>query len=191
MNSTLNDPQEQWLRLYYAFRAAFSILWVALAFTIAAHAPAIAAVLLLVYPAWDGLANYLDASRSGGLSQKRTQAINVIVSIITTIAVAIALGRGMNAFLAVFGAWALLAGLLQLATAIHRWKRYGAQWVMVLSGAQSAVAGVLFIIRSSGAAQRSIADVAGYAGVGAFYFLISAIWLTVAMARRRRAAASV
>ena len=53
------------------------------------------------------------------------------------------------------------------------------------SGAQSAVAGVLFVIRASGADQRSIADVAGYAGVGAFYFLVSAIWLTVAMARRR------
>ena len=119
------------LRIYYTFRAAFSILWVALAFTIAAHAPAIAAALLLIYPDWDGLANDLDASRSGGLSKNRTQAINVVVSIITTIAVAIALGRGMNAFLAVFGAWALLAGVPQLATVVHRWKRYGAQWVMV------------------------------------------------------------
>lgn len=32
--------------------------------------------------------------------------------------------------------------------------------------------------------EPSIATVAGYAGVGAFYFLASAIWLTIALSRR-------
>ncbi|AJY45166.1 DUF308 domain-containing protein [Martelella endophytica] len=185
---TTNNNEERWLRGYYAVRAGFSVIWVLLALTIGAHSMQLAVVLLLVYPAWDGIANYFDAARSGGLGRNRTQAINVAVSAVTTLAVAIALGRSMNAVLAVFGAWAFFAGLLQLATAVHRWKRYGAQWVMVLSGGQSALAGVLFIVMAQKPEMPSIGDVAGYAGVGAFYFLVSAIWLSVAMARRQRAA---
>ena len=53
---------------------------------------------------------------------------------------------------------------------------------MILSGAQSILAGVFFTIMSQGTADLSIATVAGYAGFGAFYFLVSAVWLTV---RRR------
>ena len=45
----------------------------------------------------------------------------------------------------IFGAWAILSGLLQLGTAVRRWKRFGAQWAMVLSGGQSALAGGFFI----------------------------------------------
>ncbi len=135
------STEERWLTQYYFSRAAFSVLWVTLALSIGRHDAAVAAVLLIVYPAWDAVANYIDAARSGGLAQNRTQSINVIVSVATTIAVVVALQTGMNQVLGVFGAWAILAGLLQLATAIRRWKSYGAQWAMVLSGAQSALAG--------------------------------------------------
>lgn len=93
----------------------------------------------------------------------------------------------MNLVLAVFGAWAILAGLLQLGTAIRRWRSFGAQWAMVLSGAQSALAGGFFIFQASTPAVPSIATVTGYAGVGALYFLVSAIWLTVGDWRRRAA----
>ena len=51
----------------------------------------------------------------------------------------------LHAVLAVFGAWAILAGLLQFATGLRRWRSYGAQWSMILSGAQSALAGGFFI----------------------------------------------
>jgi len=61
---------------------------------------------------------------------------------------------------------------------------------MVLSGAQSALAGGLFIAQSRGATPPSIANIAGYAGVGALYFLISGIWLVVAHARRAHKAAA-
>ncbi|OZI66773.1 DUF308 domain-containing protein [Bordetella genomosp. 11] len=176
--------QESWLKRYYFIRAVFSIAWVAAAFTVAQSSAFVAAVLLVVYPAWDAAANYLDASRSGGVADNHTQAINIMVSAATVVAVVAALQIDMNWVLGVFGIWAILAGLLQLATALRRWKRHGAQWAMVLSGAQSALAGGFFIRQALLPAVPNIGNIAGYAAVGALYFLISAVWLVVAGHRR-------
>lgn len=177
--------QEQWLKRYYFARAAFSVAWVAAAFTVGRQSPAVGAMLLVAYPAWDALANYMDASRSGGLGRNRTQAINVIVSMATTLAVVLALTMSMNWVIAVFGVWAILSGVLQLGTALRRWKSSGAQWAMILSGAQSALAGTFFIVQAQMPMPPSITNIAGYAAVGAFYFLISAVWLTVSQMRRK------
>lgn len=177
--------KNQWLKTYYFWRAAFSIVWVAAAFTLGKNIPLLAALLLIVYPAWDAAANYVDAQRNGGLKRNRTQSLNMIVSGVTTAAVAIALGTSMNALLGVFGVWAVLAGVFQLATGVRRWSTHGAQWAMILSGAQSMLAGLFFIKQASGVAVPGITDIAPYAAFGAFYFLISAVWLTVADLRRR------
>ncbi|MDA9443947.1 membrane protein [Bradyrhizobium sp. CCBAU 51745] len=184
-NQLALDDRAQWLKQYYFLRAAFSVAWVVAAFAVASSSPVIAGVLLVLYPAWDAAANLVDALRSGGLSQNRTQALNVLVSLATTVAVIVALQMSMNGVLGVFGAWAIFAGLLQLGTAIRRWTSFGAQWAMVLSGGQSALAGGFFIFQATMTAVPSIADVAGYAAVGAFYFLVSAAWLTVSDWRRR------
>lgn len=169
----------KWLRSYYTLRGAVSIVWVAAALTIGATVPAVAATLVLIYPAWDALANILDAQQNGGLRRNPTQTFNAIVSGLATVAVAVGLAVSMHAVLAVFGAWAALSGLLQLATAVRRWKRSGAQWVMVLSGAQSAAAGAMFLAQSTAPEVPSVADIAFYAAFGAFYFLVSAIWLAI------------
>ncbi|TPN54380.1 DUF308 domain-containing protein [Mesorhizobium sp. B1-1-9] len=179
--------EEQWLKLYYFARTVFSAAWVAAAFTAGQHSWAIAAVLLVAYPAWDALANFVDASRSGGLGRNRTQAINVLASLATALAVVLALTMSMNWVLGVFGVWAILSGLLQLGTAVRRWKRFGAQWAMILSGGQSALAGTFFIIQARMPMPPSITNVAGYAAVGAFYFLVSAVWLSVSQSRRKAA----
>jgi len=179
--------QAQWLKQYYFLRAAFSVAWVIAAFVIAPTSAVIAAALLVAYPAWDAAANYFDALSSGGLNQNRTQGLNVLVSLATTIAVILALQVSMNWVLGIFGAWAILSGLLQLGTAVRRWKRFGAQWAMVLSGGQSALAGGFFIFQASMPAVPSIADIAGYAAVGALYFFVSAVWLTVSTWRRSAA----
>ena len=177
----------QWLKQYYFLRAAFSVAWVIAALVIAPGSAVIAATLLVAYPAWDAAANYLDALCSGGLEQNRTQGLNVLVSLATAIAVALALQVSMNWVLGIFGAWAMLSGLLQLGTALRRWKRFGAQWAMVLSGGQSALAGGFFIFQATMPAAPSIANVAGYAAVGALYFLVSAVWLTLSTWRRSAA----
>jgi len=175
---------DQWLKQYYFSRAAFSVLWVAAALTIGRHSFAVAAALLILYPAWDALANVIDATRSGGLAANRSQAINVAASSVMTLAVILALTMNMNWVLGAFGLWAIFSGLLQLGTAVRRWKTSGGQWAMILSGGQSAVAGALFIFQAQMPQEPSIATVAGYAGVGAFYFLVSAIWLSVSLSRR-------
>jgi len=180
-------PAEQaWLKKYYYVRGAFSAAWVILALTAGAHSALFAAALLVAYPAWDAFANLVDARRSGGLARNRTQAYNAIASLAVAFGVMIAL-PDMHHVLAVIGAWAMLAGLLQLATGLRRWKLYGAQWAMMLSGAQSTLAGGAFIFQSTAAATATIATLAGYAGFGALYFLIAAISLSVAGARRQRA----
>jgi hypothetical protein len=173
-----------WLKSYYFIRFAVSAVWVAVAFTVAKNTPALAAAMLVAYPAWDALANFIDASRSGGLGRNKSQMLNFFVSVITAIAVVIALGQSMNAVLVVIGAWAVLAGLFQLLTGVRRWRSAGAQWAMILSGAQSALAGVHFVMKAGGTSPVGITDVAPYAAFGAFYFLVSAIWLTVSDARR-------
>ena len=77
----------QWLKRYYFSRAVFSLLWVALAFSVGRQSAAGAAILLIVYPAWDALANFVDLARSGGAATNRTQAVNVAISAATTLAV--------------------------------------------------------------------------------------------------------
>ena len=178
--------QEDWLKPYYFVRAGANILWMIAVLSIGQRSLAAAAVLLVFYPAWDALANVVDGMRSGGLGKNITQCINVVVSAAVAVGIAIAL-PDMHRVLGVFGAWAILSGLMQLGTAVRRWKRNGAQWAMALSGAQSALAGGFFIYQSQLPAVPTIASLVGYAGFGAFYFLVSAIWLTVRASRRRSA----
>jgi uncharacterized membrane protein HdeD (DUF308 family) len=178
--------QSGWLRSYYFVRAIFSIAWIAAAVLFGGQSGPIA-FLLVIYPAWDALANLVDARVNGGLKANPSQALNVVVSTITALAVIVAISNSTYAVLAVFGVWAILSGLLQLYTAVRRWRLYGAQWVMILSGAQSALAGGFMISRSLGAAAPTILDIAPYVGFGAFYFLLSAIWLVVAAYRNATA----
>lgn len=179
------SPDRDWLRTYYYLRFAVSVIWVTLAFTVAQAMPPLAAVMLVGYPAWDALANYIDASRSGGLASNKSQTLNFVVSGVAAVAVAAALPHGMHAVLQIFGVWAVLSGLLQLLTGVRRWKSHGAQWAMILSGAQSGLAGAYMLSKAVGTAPVSIADIALYAAFGAFYFLISAVSLNISDARRR------
>ena len=174
----------RWLKGYYFTRFAFSAAWVAIAFGVARNVPPLAAIMLVVYPAWDAIANVVDAQRSGGVGRNKSQVLNFFVSVVTAIAVAVALGKSMSDVLIVFGLWAGLSGILQLITGVRRWKSYGAQWAMILSGAQSALAGVFMVKMAGGPEPVGIANVAPYAAFGAFYFLVSAVWLTVSDARK-------
>ena len=167
---------EGWLTRYYFVRAAFSFCWVIAVLALARQSAVAGAVLLVAYPAWDALANVADGRRSGGLAANRTQLLNVVVSLAVALVLAISL-PDMHRVLAVFGAWAILSGLLQLGTAVRRWKTHGAQWAMVLSGAQSALAGAVFLGQARMPAEPTVATLAGYAGFGAFYFLVSALLL--------------
>ncbi|HEL6469808.1 TPA: DUF308 domain-containing protein [Klebsiella pneumoniae] len=170
--------QQNWLKHYYFIRMTFSVLWVMVVYTAGQSSFIWAAVLLILYPAWDAMANYLDAVKSGGFGRSRMQTVNIFVSVITTLAVVLTLKSSMNEVIRVFGCWAILSGLLQLGAATQRWKNYGAQWSMILSGAQSALAGAFFIYQARTSEPPSIANIAGYAAFGAIYFCVSALTLT-------------
>lgn len=172
------------LQRYYFLRAGVAALWVVAAFTIGAANPLVGGALLVLYPAWDAVANAHDARASGGFRANPAQALNTVVSAVVALAVAAALQVDMQLVLAVFGGWAILAGVLQLVAGVRRWRVYGAQWAMILSGAQSALAGGFFIQQSTAPATPSITTVAPYAAFGAFYFLVSAVVLWVKDRRR-------
>jgi uncharacterized membrane protein HdeD (DUF308 family) len=181
----------RWLTRYYATRAGFSAIWVAAAFLTGRSASPLALALLIAYPAWDAAANLFDAVRNGGLKANPTQAFNAVASTVVTIAVILAIRFDDKAVLYMFGVWAALSGLLQLATGIRRWRGFSAQWPMILSGAQSALAGVIFVKKAAaGMMVPGAVDIAPYAAFGALYFAISAISLAVSLNRRQRAIAA-
>jgi hypothetical protein len=174
------------LKRYYFLRAGVSAAWIAAAVTVGAANPLAAAVLLIAYPAWDALANALDARANGGFAANAPQTLNVVVSGLVTLAVLVTLPIDQRFVLGVFGVWAGLSGLLQLATGLRRWRAVGAQWPMALSGAQSALAAGFFIALAAGPgpAPSTITTIAPYAGFGAFYFLVAAVALTLKGRRR-------
>lgn len=183
MDTAKRQGTDQWLSSYYGARALFSAVWVGLALAADRTSAPLAAILLIAYPLWDCLANYVDARPNGGLRSNPTQMLNMVVSAVVTLAVVVALSQGHHAVIAVIGAWATLSGMLQLSTAVRRWRSAAAQWPMILSGAQSALAGVFFIQMAADASRTpGVADVAPYAAFGALYFAISALVLVL---RRR------
>jgi uncharacterized membrane protein HdeD (DUF308 family) len=85
----------------------------------------------------------------------------------------------------VFGIWALLSGAIQLVVAIRRRRTVGTQWPMVISGGLSVLAGASFAAMSA-SATSSLSTVAGYSAFGAFWFLVSAIALSIRTRHEKR-----
>jgi small neutral amino acid transporter SnatA (MarC family) len=174
-NTNLSHLQRAaWLRKLYFIRAAFSFAWVALAFTVAKGSPVVASGLLIVYPAWDALANLLDARMTGGAKANPTQVLNAWMSALVTVAVAASLVLKIQVILVIFGVWAIVAGLLQLATAIRRRK----------GDRGSALAGGFFVAQQ-GSAAPVVQTFGGYAAVGAVYFLISGLVILFRQSRAK------
>lgn len=175
-----SESSPHWLKRYYVARALFSALWVAGAFTLGKAQPPFGIALLIAYPAWDCLANCVDAMRTGGFRANPSQTLNAAVSAIVTFAVAVTVGSGVHIAIGVIGVWAALSGILQLTTGVRRWRSASAQWPQILSGAQSTLAGAHFLVQAVHPAPGvSVADVAPYAAFGALYFAISAVVLAV------------
>ncbi|MGW7534934.1 hypothetical protein [Amycolatopsis sp. NPDC054798] len=160
------------LRRLYFVRFAFAVVWAALLFlTAKSHVGPIGVVLVVAYPLFDVAAAVVDArsSRAAGLY------VNIAISLAAGIGLAIASAAGIPVVLRVWGAWAIVSGLVQLIVAIGR-HTMGGQWPMILSGGISVLAGASFIIGAA-APNPSLANVAGYAVLGGIFFLVSAIRL--------------
>ncbi|WP_336158877.1 hypothetical protein [Amycolatopsis sp. VC5-11] len=158
------------LRRLYFVRFAFAVVWAALLFLTSKTAVGpIGVVLVVAYPLFDVAAAVVDArsSRAAGLY------VNIAISLLAGIGLAIASASGVPAVLRVWGVWAVVAGLVQLIVAVGR-RGMGGQWPMILSGGISVLAGANFIL-SAGAPNPSLVTVAGYAVLGGIFFLVSAI----------------
>ena len=164
------------LRKLYITRVAFSIIWIALVVTVAKTNDTLATILFIIYPAWDVVATFFDIKANPPTANKSPQYVNIGTGILTTIAVIIALQSGIPKALMVFGLWAILTGLIQLMLGIRRRKHFEGQWPMIISGAQSMLAGG-FIIATAQNPNQGVASLAGYAAFGAFYFGLAALRL--------------
>ena len=164
------------LRKLYFIRVAFSLIWITLVVTVGKTNSTLETVLFVLYPIWDILATFVDINANPATSNKVPQYVNVAIGTLTTIAVIIALQTGIPSALIVFGVWASLTGLIQFILGLRRRKMFEGQWPMILSGAQSLIAGGLIISRAH-MPNYGIASLAGYSAFGAFYFVLAAIRL--------------
>jgi uncharacterized membrane protein HdeD (DUF308 family) len=159
------------LRRLYLVRFAFALVWAGLVFTTASTLGPLAVALLLVYPLFDVAAAVVDLRST----QAPALYVNVVVSLVAVAGLAFAASSGIPGVLRVWGAWAIVAGLVQLAVGVSR-RGLGGQWPMIVSGAISTVAGTSFIVQAAGDG-ASLSLPAGYAAAGGVFFLVSALRL--------------
>ncbi|WP_433303713.1 hypothetical protein ACQP2F_12790 [Actinoplanes sp. CA-030573] len=157
-------------RLYFA-RFGFALVWAALLFASGRHLGPLSVTLLVLYPLFDVAAAVVDArsTRNAALY------VNIAISAAAAGGLAIAAAAGIPAVLRVWGAWAIVSGLVQLFVGVGR-RRLGGQWPMILSGAISTLAGTSFIVQAA-ADGASLRGLAGYALLGGIFFLVSALRL--------------
>lgn len=168
------DPTKGLRKLYYA-RFGFAVVWAGLLALTASTINPLSVALLVIYPLFDVAAAVIDFRTSGATRPRAPLYVNMALSLLAAIGLAVAVTSGIPSVLRVWGAWAITAGIVQLIVAILRY-RLGGQWAMILSGGISAVAGTSFLLQAGGS-NASLTTVAGYATLGGIFFLISAIRL--------------
>ncbi|WP_236792072.1 hypothetical protein [Amycolatopsis sp. GM8] len=163
------------LRRLYFVRFGFAIVWAALLFLTKANLGPLGITLVIIYPLFDVAAAVVDSRSSRATGAARGLYVNIGISLLAAIGLAITSASSVSAVLRVWGAWAIVAGVVQLIVAIGR-RKMGGQWPMILSGGISVLAGANFVISASGA-NPTLSSVAGYAVLGGIFFLVSAIRL--------------
>jgi uncharacterized membrane protein HdeD (DUF308 family) len=164
------------LRRLYVIRFVFAAAWAVLLLVSGADLTVGVKLLLFVYPAFDVVAAVVDArsARAGG--PVKGLYVNIAVSSLAAVGVAVASASGVADVLRVWGAWAVVSGLVQLLVGLAR-RPMGGQWAMIVSGGISVLAGATFI-RSASQDDPSLTTLAGYAALGGILFLVSALRLS-------------
>jgi uncharacterized membrane protein HdeD (DUF308 family) len=163
------------LRRLYFVRFVFAIVWALVALTTAKHLGPLAATLFVLYPLFDVASAVIDARASRTTGAPRLLYANIAISLLAAIGLAFAAASGVPAVLRVWGAWAIVAGLIQLVVGVTR-RKVGGQWPMIISGGISVLAGGVFIATAS-AHHPALTSAIAYVIPGAIFFLISAIRL--------------
>ena len=163
------------LRKLYFTRFGFAILWAIVIGVSASTLNPLSAVLFVIYPVFDLAAAVIDFRASRRIKPTPALYVNMGLSLLTAIGLAVAVTTGTSAVLTIWGAWAITAGIVQLIVALTR-RGLGGQVPMILSGGISVLAGAGFLFQGR-AANPSVTGIAGYAVLGGIFFLISAIRL--------------
>jgi uncharacterized membrane protein HdeD (DUF308 family) len=163
------------LRRLYFIRFAFALVWALVMIPLAKDLNPLVATLLVIYPLFDVAAAVVDARATRSTGSPALLYANIAISTLAAIGLAVAATSGIPAVLAVWGAWAVVAGLVQLVVGVTR-RRMGGQWPMIISGGISVLAGGSFIAAAS-ADDPMLTNAVGYAIPGAIFFLIAAIRL--------------
>jgi uncharacterized membrane protein HdeD (DUF308 family) len=163
------------LRRLYFVRFAFALVWAALLFVTASSLGPVSVALLVLYPLFDVAAAIVDARSAKETKPVLGLYVNIAISLLAAAGLAVAASSGIPGVLRVWGTWAVVAGLVQLAVGVGR-RALGGQWPMILSGGISVLAGTSFILQATkdGA---SLVNLAGYALLGGVFFLVSALRL--------------
>jgi uncharacterized membrane protein HdeD (DUF308 family) len=166
------------LRNLYFTRTVVQLSWAAIILMNAITHPQLAAGLLIFYPLWDVACTVYDLRSSSRFTSTppTAQYVNAVLGILAATGIAFTVYNSPQQAVEVFGAWAVVAGLAQLAVGIARRKQMGGQWAMILSGLQSTAAGVAFILGALHGTKH-IKDLGGYAILGGVYFLIAGVLL--------------
>jgi len=185
----IEQLQAHSLRNLYFTRTVVQLLWAGIVIATAASNPTLAAGLLILYPLWDVACTVYDLRSSTHSGPSTTQYVNVVLGSLVAIGIALTAFKSPQQVVT-FGAWAFAAGLAQLAVGISRRKQLGGQWAMILSGLQSAAAGVAFIL--GGLHDKThIKDLGGYATFGGVYFLIAGFLMHRKLSQSSRDGAAV
>ncbi len=164
------------LRKLYFLRFAFAAVWAALLFATGDTLGPVSVTLLLVYPLFDVAAAVVDvrSTRANGGTAPALY-VNIAISSLAVIGLAVAATSGIPAALRVWGIWAVTSGLVQLVAGAAR-RKLGGQWAMIISGAISTFAGASFFTQA-GSDDPTLSSLAGYAFLGGLFFLVSAFRL--------------
>lgn len=163
------------LRRLYVVRFGFQLVWAGLVFGLGSGIGVASALLVVLYPVFDVVAAVVEARSSRTSGSATGPYVTIAISSLTAIGLAVAVTSGIPAVLRVWGVWAVVAGIVQLVVAVGR-RRMGGQWAMILSGGISVLAGTSFVLQSS-TGGATLTTVAGYALLGAVFFLVSALRL--------------
>jgi|SRR5579862_996827 len=186
----IEQQQAHLLRNLYFTRTAVQLLWAGIVIATVASSPALAAGLLILYPLWDVACTVYDLRSSTRSGSPTARYVNVVLGSLAAIGIALTAFKSPPHAVVTFGAWAFAAGLAQLAVGISRRKQLGGQWAMILSGIQSAAAGVAFIL--GGLHDKThIKDLGGYAIFGGVYFLIAGFLMHRKLSQSSRAGAAI
>jgi uncharacterized membrane protein HdeD (DUF308 family) len=172
----------------YLIRGLLAVVWAAAFAKTHDHLGVLAITLLVIYPLIDAASSLIDYRTQPRHAERRITAFNAALSALAAMALGVAGSFGAAAALAVFGAWAVIAGAAQLVLGLRRrGPDLGRQWPMLIAGGLSFLVGIFYGIQAAGA-KPSLEVLSTYATGGGVFFIIQAGLLAWRTRQRRQAA---